>query len=142
MKLFDETVRRKARSGSHRSATWQSPRELRQLARKAIKLEIAKSISAHTVMRTLKPGLTKRKIQYLVISPEHDSEFVASMQDALSVYERPYSPEIPGLCMDEQPMQPAKEVETHLLATKTHSRRVGYQYERAGVANVFMLSEP
>ncbi|MEZ6104498.1 MAG: IS630 family transposase [Pirellulaceae bacterium] len=46
------------------------------------------------------------------------------------------------LCMDEQPVQLVKEVKTPIPATKSHPRRVDYEYERAGVANVFMLAEP
>ena len=86
--------------------------------------------------------MTKRKIQYWVIPPECDAEFVAHMEDVLSVYERPYNAEIPVLCMDEQPVQLIKEVKASIPATKSHARRVDYEYERAGVANVFMLAEP
>jgi hypothetical protein len=86
--------------------------------------------------------MTKRKIQYWVIPPECDAEFVANMEDVLSIYERPYNAEIPVLCMDEQPVQLIKEVKTPIPATKSHPRRVDYEYERAGVANVFMLAEP
>jgi hypothetical protein len=86
--------------------------------------------------------MTKRKIQYWVIPPECDAEFVASMEDVLSVYERPYNAAIPVLCMDEQPVQLVKEVKKPLPATAKHARRVDYEYERAGTANVFMLAEP
>jgi len=86
--------------------------------------------------------MTKRKIQYWVIPPECDAEFVANMEDLLSVYERLYDAEIPVLCMDEQPVQMVKDVKRPIAATKSHPRRVDYEYERAGVANVFMLAEP
>ena len=86
--------------------------------------------------------MTKRKIQYWVIPPKCDAEFVANMEDVLSVYERPYNPAIPVLCMDEQPVQLTKEVKPPIAATMSHPRRVDYEYERAGVTNVFMLAEP
>ncbi|TWT35085.1 hypothetical protein KOR42_52110 [Thalassoglobus neptunius] len=86
--------------------------------------------------------MTNRKIQYWVIPPECDAEFVAHMEDVLAVYEKPYDPTVPVLCMDEQPVQLVKEVKTPIAATKTHPRRVDYEYERAGVANVFMFAEP
>lgn len=86
--------------------------------------------------------MTKRKIQYWVIPPESDAEFVANMEDVLSIYERPHNPEIPVLCMDEQPVQLVKEVKRPVAATKSHPKRVDYEYERAGVANVFMMAEP
>ena len=46
------------------------------------------------------------------------------------------------LCMDEQPVQLTKEVKPPIATTMSHPRRVDYEYERAGVTNVFMLAEP
>jgi hypothetical protein len=86
--------------------------------------------------------MTNRKIQYWVIPPNCDAEYVANMEDVLAVYEKPYDPTIPVLCMDEQPVQLVKEVKTPIAATKAHPKRVDYEYERAGVANVFMFAEP
>jgi len=85
---------------------------------------------------------TKRAIQYWVIPPEADAEFVAHMEDVLDVYSRPYDANIPVLCMDEQPVQLVEEVQRPIEATKTHPRRVDYEYKRAGVANIFMFAEP
>jgi hypothetical protein len=86
--------------------------------------------------------MTKRKIQYWVIPPEADSEFVASMEDVLDVYATPYNELIPVVCMDEQPVQLLKETRTSIAATKKHARRVDYEYERAGTACIFMFAEP
>ncbi len=44
--------------------------------------------------------MTNRKIQYWVIPPEADAEFVANMEDVLETYSKPYNPEVPVLCMD------------------------------------------
>lgn len=81
-------------------------------------------------------------MQYWVIPPESDAEFVAHMEDILETYAKPYDSNVPVLCMDEQPVQLIKDVNEPIAATKTHARRVDYEYERAGVANVFMLTEP
>ena len=81
-------------------------------------------------------------MQYWVIPPEADPEFVAHMEDVLETYSKPYDPEAPVLCMDEQPVQLVKEVKQPIAATKEHPKRVDYEYERAGVANVFMFAEP
>ena len=86
--------------------------------------------------------MTNRKIQYWVIPPEADAEFVANMEEVLETYEKPYDPAIPVLCMDEQPVQLIKEVKTPIDATLKHARRVDYEYERAGTANIFMFAEP
>ena len=86
--------------------------------------------------------MTNRKIQYWVIPPEADAEFAACMEDVLDVYEKPYDASCPVLCMDEQPVQLIKEVRVPIPATKSHAKRVDYEYERAGTANIFMFTEP
>ena len=86
--------------------------------------------------------MTNRKIQYWVIPPEADAEFVAHMEEVLETYEKPYDPARPVLCMDEQPVQLINEVRKPIEATKEHPKRVDYEYERAGTANIFMFTEP
>jgi hypothetical protein len=86
--------------------------------------------------------MTNRKLEYWVIPPEADAEFVAGMEEVLETYEKPYDPSCPVLCMDEQPVQLLKETRTPIPATTEHGRRVDYEYERAGTANIFMFTEP
>jgi hypothetical protein len=77
-----------------------------------------------------------------VIPPEADAEFAAGMEDVLETYAKPYDPACPVLCMDEQPVQLLKETRVPVPATKEHAKRVDYEYERAGTANIFMFAEP
>jgi hypothetical protein len=86
--------------------------------------------------------MTRRKIEYWVIPPEADGEFVAAMEEVLETYARPYNVRRPVLCMDEQPVQLLKETRVPIPATQKHPRRVDYEYERAGVASIFMFCEP
>ena len=86
--------------------------------------------------------MTNRKLEYWVIPPQADAEFVAGMEEVLETYEKPYDPRCPVLCMDEQPVQLHKETRTPIPATAEHGRRVDYEYERAGTANIFMFTEP
>lgn len=86
--------------------------------------------------------MTKRKIQYWVIPPEADAEFIASMEEVLDTYEEPYDEDYPVLCMDEQPVQLHKEVRRPIPATRNRARRVDYEYERCGTACIFMFTEP
>lgn len=81
-------------------------------------------------------------MQYWVIPPEDNAEFVACMEEILDVYERPYDPNLPVICMDEQPIQLTKEVRTPIKATRNHPKRVDYEYERAGTASIFIFTEP
>jgi DDE superfamily endonuclease len=86
--------------------------------------------------------MTNRKIEYWVIPPEADGEFVADMETVLETYAQPYDPDCPVICMDEQPVQLLREVRTPIPATAQHGRRVDYEYERAGTASIFMMTEP
>jgi len=86
--------------------------------------------------------MTNRKIEYWVIPPKADGEFVAHMEAVLDTYQRPYDPKCPVICMDEQPVQLLKETRRPIEATKTHGKRIDYEYERAGTASIFMFTEP
>jgi len=77
-----------------------------------------------------------------VIPPKENPEFVAGMEEVLGVYERPYDPNVPVVCMDEQPVQLVKEVRAPVEATKNHPKRIDYEYERAGTASLFLFAEP
>lgn len=81
-------------------------------------------------------------IEYWVIPPEQDAEFVADMEEVLATYVEPYDPNHPLLCMDEQPVQLFLETREPIPATKEHPRRVDYEYERNGTASIFMFTEP
>jgi hypothetical protein len=81
-------------------------------------------------------------VQYWVIPPKANGEFVARMEAVLDIYGLPYDPNRPVLTMDEQPVQLFRETRTPIPATKSHARRVDYEYERAGVANIFMFTQP
>lgn len=86
--------------------------------------------------------MTSRKIQYWVIPPKANGEFVAAMENVLETYAQPYDPRFPVLAMDEQPVQLLKETRQPIPASKAHPRRVDYEYERAGTASVFIFAEP
>ena len=86
--------------------------------------------------------MTRRKIECWVIPPQADAEFVANMEQVLDLYQKPYDPDCPVVCMDEQPVQLVKETRPPMAATKKRPRRVDYEYERAGTASVFLFSEP
>lgn len=81
-------------------------------------------------------------VEYWVIPPEQDAEFVADMEAVLATYALPYAPNRPLVCMDEQPVQLVLETRNPLPATKDHGLRVDYEYERNGTASIFMFVEP
>lgn len=64
------------------------------------------------------------------------------MEDILDLYRRPYNPDIPLICMDEQPIQLINEVHNPLPAGPNCVERYDYEYQKNGTANVFMFTEP
>jgi len=60
----------------------------------------------------------------------------------LKTYSLPYDSKVPVVVMDEQPVQLFNEVRKPIAATKHHAKRVDFEYERAGVVNIFLFSEP
>jgi transposase len=64
------------------------------------------------------------------------------MEDVLEVYHRPYDPEMPVVCMDEQPVQLTKETRIPLPIAPGQPERYDYEYERNGTASIFMFCEP
>src|SRR5947207_14097949 len=85
--------------------------------------------------------MAKRKVEYWVIPPEQDAEFVACMEEVLETYAEAYDPQHPVLCMDEQPIQLLKETRMPIVATKEHDERDDYEYERNGTARIFIVAE-
>ena len=86
--------------------------------------------------------MTRRKLEYWVVPPDADGEFVANMEEVLETYEKAYDVECPVVCMDEQPVQLIGETRVPIPATKEHPKRVDYEYERKGTASIFMFAEP
>jgi hypothetical protein len=77
-----------------------------------------------------------------VIPPEANGEFVAHMEDVLDQYTQPYDPKRPLVGMDELMKQLVRETRTPVPLKAGQPERYDYEYERNGVGNVFLFSEP
>jgi hypothetical protein len=64
------------------------------------------------------------------------------MEHLLDVYKRPYNQDFPVVCMDESPKQMIKETRLPMPMKPGQEAREDYEYERCGVANIFLASEP
>lgn len=82
------------------------------------------------------------KVVGWIIPPKQNGEFVAQMEQVLDVYKRPYSKEYPLVCMDESPKQLIKETRIAIPMKPGQQARQDFEYERCGVSNIFMASEP
>lgn len=63
------------------------------------------------------------------------------MEEVLEVYQRPYDPLRPVVCLDEARRQLVSETRTGFI-DKVGVQHVDYEYKREGVAEVFMVAEP
>jgi len=64
------------------------------------------------------------------------------MEDVLEVYQRPHDPRRPLVCLDETSKQLIKETRAIIPAAPGRKERHDYEYERNGVANLFMVFAP
>jgi hypothetical protein len=64
------------------------------------------------------------------------------MEDILDVYQRPYDPLQPLVCMDEMSKPLIDETRVPLPIMPGQPEKYDYEYERKGVNNVFMVFEP
>ncbi len=62
------------------------------------------------------------------------------MEDVLDVYQRPYDPLRPVVCIDEMNRQLVEE--TRIPCEPGHPEKVDSEYVRKGVMDVFMIAEP
>jgi len=75
------------------------------------------------------------------VIPKAGPDFVCAMEDVLAVYEQPYDPEHPKVCLDESPRQLIGE--RHEAFTDAHGvTHEDYEYTREGTADMSMVAEP
>jgi len=64
------------------------------------------------------------------------------MEDVLEVYQRPYNPKRPQVCLDEASKQLIAETRLPVAAAPGRASREDYEYVRNGTVNLFMMFEP
>ena len=64
------------------------------------------------------------------------------MEDVLEVYQRPYDPKRPMVCLDETSKQLVGQTRTPTPVAPGREARYDHEYKRNGVANLFMIFEP
>jgi len=77
-----------------------------------------------------------------VIPTQANAEFVCCMEDILQLYHQPYDPLNPMVCFDESSKQLISEKRQPMPMKSGQVARYDYEYERQGVANLFMFFEP
>jgi len=64
------------------------------------------------------------------------------MEDVLDLYQQPYNPDLPLVCMDETTKQLVAETRQPLPVRRGAPARHDHEYERKGTAEIFMFCEP
>ncbi len=73
-----------------------------------------------------------------MIPPDANAGFAAAMEDVLDTYQKPRDPDRPLVCLDETSKQLIVETRAPIPARPGRAVRHDYEYERNGVANIFM----
>jgi len=64
------------------------------------------------------------------------------MEDILDIYEMPYNPDLPVVCMDEKPYQLLGEVREPLSMRPGDDAKIDSEYKRNGTCSIFVFVEP
>lgn len=64
------------------------------------------------------------------------------MEDILDVYEMPYDPQLPVVCMDEKPYQLLEESREPLPMRPGDTKKTDSEYKRNGTCSIFVFTEP
>ena len=68
---------------------------------------------------------------------ELDQAYIRNMEDVLAVYEKPYNPAQPVICVDEKPVVLHADVRPPSPAKPGKPAKQDNEYERRGTANIF-----
>jgi len=117
------------------SAKW----TLELLAGEMVRLTSHECLSAATVGRRLNEMKLKPWQEKMWCIPAMNAEYVARMEDVLTLYAEAPDPSRPLVCFDETPRQLIGEARVPVPAKPGTPRRVDYEYVRNGTANVFMF---
>ena len=74
---------------------------------------------------------------YWCIPSKEDADFVVCMEDVFDVYELPYDPMYPVVCMDEKPYQLLDDVRQPLPVRPDDNQKTDSEYKRNGTCSIF-----
>lgn len=63
------------------------------------------------------------------------------MEDILHIYQLPYNPGLPVICMDEKPYQLLVEKIEPLSARPGDKQKIDSEYARNGTSSIFLFTE-
>jgi transposase len=114
---------------------------VRLIAEEAVKRRLVPKVGRETVRVLLLHHDFKRCGKKMWCVAELDEDYIRKMEDVLEVYERPYNPQQPVVCLDEKPVMLHADVRPRSSAAPGREARIDNEYERCGTANVFCAVE-
>jgi len=128
---------------------------LELLAEHCIKNRYIVTISHTAIGELLNTNQVKPHIgAYWCIPKENDEDFVANMEDILTIYEKTYDPMTPVICLDEKPVQFLAETRARIGAKPLRMdpdtgiikpgevEKIDAEYARCGHGSIFIFTEP
>lgn len=112
---------------------------LQLLADEMVRLTAHESISDETVRRRMAELDLKPWQEKMWCIPKVDAEFVARMEDVLTLYAEPADERKPVVCFDETSRQLIGEERVPIPAEPGQRTRYDFEYVRNGTVNVFMF---
>ena len=116
------------------SARW----TLELLAGELVRRTEHEELSRETVRRRLSEAQLKPWRKKMWCIPSVDAQYVARMEDVLSLYTTEPEPQRPVVCFDETPVQLIGESRVPIPARPGEAARIDYEYRRNGTANLFV----
>ncbi len=112
------------------------------LAEQMVGLGVVEAISPGSIRMILKKEDLKpwQKQQWCI--PKIDANYVWRMEEVLELYADPFDETRPVVCFDESPFQLIGETRPSIPMEPGKPRRVDYEYERRGTANMFLFLQP
>lgn len=92
-------------------------------AGKEAKVVLDTPVSKDAIRRALKKQTSTSQNEYWCIPSREDAEFIACMEDVLDVYELPYNPQRPVVCMDENHISYLARQDPHFLCAPAMTRK-------------------
>jgi transposase len=103
---------------------------------------VVESISTEKLRLILKEHDLKPWQQKMWCVPELTAQYIERMEAILGVYARAYDADNPVVCLDEKPVVLHSDKREALMMEPGDVKKVDYEYQREGTANVFSVVEP
>lgn len=113
-----------------------------ELIKEKAENDIVNEISKESIRIILQEHDLKPWQQKMWCIPKLDEEYIRRMEDILDLYEKQYDKNRPIICIDEKPVCLHGNKREPIQAKPGAIKKIDYEYERNGMANVFCAIEP